>query len=386
MNSVESLVGWRAVEEAVAQGLSTGAAPGVAIGVWSQKQDRAWVQAWGHARKVPSEQLLSAHHFFDLASVSKVIATATLAAHMVDRGWLRWSTPLQSICPDAPALLGAEPITVAHLLSHTAGFTEWAPFWKQLRQRAAAVGRGGLEEIAPLTRKLWLRSQLGTHSPTAPPGARVLYSDLSFLWLGYLLEQLLEMPLDQAVRKHVWDPMGVSGLHYVRTEKRRLARVRKESALYAATEACPWRGEVLQGQVHDDNTWSMGGVAGHAGVFGRVEDVLQFSRALMTGYLSGPVLSAFWSRVAEPRGCERTLGWDTPGSKSSASGTGFSSWTVGHLGFTGTSLWIDVKRGVAVTLLTNRVHPTREGGSLERIRAFRPQVHDAIWRDLAARL
>jgi CubicO group peptidase (beta-lactamase class C family) len=209
--------------------------------------------------------------------------------------------------------------------------------------------------------------------PEVPPDTRTVYSDLSFLILGFVLEEILQLPLDEAVQRFVWKPMRLKAF-FKRTDRSidlgRLPDV-------AATENSQWRGGVLQGQVHDDNCWAMGGYGGHAGAFGTVEDVLRFARALAAGFLSPTTLKAQWTRVPQPPGCERTLGWDTPsqqGGEPSAS-TAFSPLSVGHLGFTGTSLWIDPPAGVAVALLTNRVHPSREN---ILIRGFRPRFHQLI--------
>jgi len=212
--------------------------------------------------------------------------------------------------------------------------------------------------------------------PEQQPGMRVLYSDISFLLLGFLLENLLGLSLDHAIERWVWHPMGITGASFRRVSQSPQLEI---DPLVAATEQCPWRGAILQGQVHDDNCWAMGGFAGHAGAFARVQDVLQFARGLGLGFLSPQVLSAFWKRVTLPVGCERTLGWDTPSLGKSSAGTLFSQASVGHLGFTGTSLWIDPQAEVAVCLLTNRVHPSRD--SL-LIREFRPQFHDAVRLDL----
>jgi CubicO group peptidase (beta-lactamase class C family) len=170
--------------------------------------------------------------------------------------------------------------------------------------------------------------------------------------------------------------MGLPGAEF-----RRVTRGVEESRIEeaAATENCPWRGGVLQGQVHDDNCWAMGGYAGHAGAFGAVRDVPQFSAELSTRFLSRETLQAAWTRVSEPPGCERTLGWDTPSGQDPAASSLFSPRSVGHLGFTGTSLWIDPDAGLAAALLSNRVHPSRENAG---IKPFRARFHRALREDL----
>ncbi|RYZ61857.1 MAG: hypothetical protein EOP09_19470, partial [Proteobacteria bacterium] len=213
--------------------------------------------------------------------------------------------------------------------------------------------------------------------PEASLESKVIYSDLNFMLLGFVIEELLNLPLDRAVQRYVWAPMELETPHYVRTVKPAfLARDDR----YAATEDCPWRRSVLQGQVHDDNTWAMGGYAGHAGVFSNLRDVLLFSKEIQTGYLSRETLKQMWTRVSRPDDASRTLGWDTPSGPNPAF-SGFSSHSVGHTGFTGTSLWIDLEKGVSVVLLSNRVHPTRENA---RIKEFRPIFHRTLAAELKA--
>ncbi|MCM2277809.1 MAG: beta-lactamase family protein [Oligoflexia bacterium] len=355
---------------AIRGALAEGVAPGMVAGLYSlARPAEIRVLAAGARRKIPSEQPMEPETVFDLASVSKVMATASLAAVLVERGWIGWSTPLEAFFPNA----SFRGITLRHLLSHTAGFIAWKPFWEELRH---AFPERELSAVPVAERQAEMRRRVLAVAPEAAPGARCVYSDVSFLLLGFMLEEVTGMPLDRAVREFVWKPMGLEAAFYRRVT-RPVAEARLESV--AATEDCPWRGDVLQGQVHDDNTWAMGGYAGHAGAFGTVRDVLQFARQWMTGFVSARVRAEAWTRVCEPAGCERSLGWDTPSGADSSAGRYFPRGSVGHLGFTGTSLWIDPGAGLAVTLLTNRVHPSREN---QRIRAFRPRFHDAIREDL----
>jgi CubicO group peptidase (beta-lactamase class C family) len=228
-------------------------------------------------------------------------------------------------------------------------------------------------------RQDWMKEMILAEAPEAAPGNRMLYSDLSFILLGFALEAVVQMPLDEAVKKWVWDPMKMSETYFSRVTSAPDAGGRDDQV--AATENCPWRKAILQGQVHDDNCWAMGGYAGHAGAFGTALDLLRFSQRLMTGFFSPAVLQALWTKVPRPIDCTRTLGWDTPSGENPAVGRFFSSATVGHLGFTGTSLWIDPQAGIAVTLLSNRIHPSREN---EKIRILRPKFHEAVWQDLKA--
>jgi CubicO group peptidase (beta-lactamase class C family) len=161
----------------------------------------------------------------------------------------------------------------------------------------------------------------------------------------------------------------------------RSRRIQPITDMIAATERCPWRKRVLCGEVHDDNAYAMGGVAGHAGLFGAARDVdtvLGRLSACWSGtdeFIPQAVLREFWTRDTAVPQSTWTLGWDTPSPSASQAGTRFSPTTVGHLGFTGTSLWLDLERGRHVILLTNRVHPSRDNNA---IKEFRPMIHDLI--------
>lgn len=353
------------------EALAEGVAPGFVAALWDARRPEQYrVAAWGKRRLIPSEQPMLEDTVFDLASVSKVFGTATLAAVLVERGWIGWETPVRAFLPE---FLSGE-IHLGHLLSHTSGLPWWKPLWQEMRAHFGDAP--GLIRAGVAARQAEMRRRVLAIAPEVAPETQAVYSDISFLVLGYALEEATQMPLDRAVRELVWKPMGIRGAFYRKVnrgvEKGRLEHV-------AATESCPWRGGVLQGQVHDDNCWSMGGVAGHAGAFGRAEDVMTFAAGLMGGFLSRRTLERAWRRVPRPVDCSRTLGWDTPSGETPSASRKFSPRSVGHLGFTGTSLWMDPEAGMAVTLLSNRVHPTREN---EKIRALRPRFHEAIRFDL----
>lgn len=357
------------------KGVESGVASGIVAGVYvHSRPDQVWVASCGQTRNdVPSdksEYTATSNTLFDLSSVSKPIGTAALAGVLVQRGWLQWHAPVQRYLPSYPS----SQVRVSHLLSHTAGYPAWGPFYKEL---ISEFQTPELWKFSVDERQEKMRSLVLSVEPEHSPGEKAIYSDLSFLVLGYVLEEITQMPLDRAVSKWVFDPMGMQGARYFRTvrpvDSTPLAGV-------AATEDCPWRGGILQKQVHDDNCWAMGGYGGHAGVFGTVYDLMQFARASFSGFFSREVLQAMWTRVDQPVGCERTLGWDTPSLRGSLAGDLFSQRAVGHWGFTGTSLWIEPQLGLAIALLTNRVHPSRDN---EKIKAFRPQFHNLIWEELS---
>lgn len=359
---------WAALEA----GLKDEVSPGFVVGIWQKKKpNEILLAAHGDRRRFPASLPslpMTPETVFDLASVTKVFGTAVLAAVLVDRGWLDWDTPVSAFFPEYPH----HEILVRHLLSHTGGLIAWKPLWEDLKH---AFSPRALEAVSVIQRQELMRKLVFSISPETEPEKQTVYSDLSFLILGFILEELTHLPLDQAVQKWVWQPMGITGAYYHRVE---LPSQKDLHLEVAATEDSVWRGGILQGQVHDDNCWAMGGYAGHAGAFAKARDVLHFARALFHGFLTPATLKAMWTRVPQPPGCDRTLGWDTPSGDAPAASFQFSSDSVGHLGFTGTSLWIDPQAELAATVLTNRVHPSREN---IKIRAWRFQIHEALRLD-----
>lgn len=356
--------------EVLRAGLEEGVAPGFVAGVWEGKNStQVKIVAMGHRRVTPSVLPMRPDTVFDIASLTKVFATASLTALLVDRQWLEWETPLKSILPEYPD----SEIKLCHLLSHTAGLPAWKPLWENLRSKFSPLS---LEQLPIENRKKEMKKLLMTVSREHSVGERALYSDIGFLLLGFALEEVTQMKLQQAVRQLLWDPMGIKEAFFVGVD-RGVKQGKLENV--AATEDCPWRGGVLQGQVHDDNVWAMGGVGGPSGVFTTAAEVLKFSAQWLSGFFSNQTRLKAWGRVSPPDHCERTLGWDTPSGTESSAGRYFSKSSVGHLGFTGTSLWIDPEAMIAIVLLSNRVHPTRENN---KIRGFRPRFHDALREDL----
>jgi CubicO group peptidase (beta-lactamase class C family) len=368
--------------EALAAGLRENVFPGFVAGIWRASDADRFEVSWGGVRRLRLKGLdrlpMERDTVFDLASVSKVFATASLATSLVERGWIRWDTEVRAILPE----FRHDGITLRMLAAHTSGLPAWFPFFSKI---SAAFGGDELGSIAVEDRQAVMRTFCFEVDLDRAPGTKAVYSDIGFLLLGFCLEEVLGMSLDRAVPRFLWRPMGLiesarrrgeRGPYYFRTTEAAF-RIRDEQV--AATEDCPWRKTILQGQVHDDNCWAMGGYGGHAGVFGTATDLLSFGKNLLSGYFSRETLREAWTRVNPPEECDRTPGWDTPSGDAPAFGKLFSASSVGHLGFTGTSLWIDPENRCVVVLLTNRVHPSREN---PLIRAFRGRYHDALARDL----
>jgi CubicO group peptidase (beta-lactamase class C family) len=331
------------LERAVADHL----APGVAAAVVTQRGLR-WRWAHGTLTYEPGSFAVDDDTVFDLASVTKLLATARLLARAVDEGvvhldecpWPRWPG-----------------VTVAHALRHDGGLVAHRPFFETARARGVAGLRQGYDVVV---------DAVFATPPEAAPGARTIYSDLGFIALGDLLQQRRGRRLEDQLVDVV--PSG-SGLRFVR-----LADDGYHKALpkVAPTERCPWRRRVVQGQVHDDNAYAMGGVAGHAGLFGSLQDVEAAALTLLHE-VQGTGLLSSWAQVPGLRG----LGFDkaTPGG---STGDVLGPRTVGHLGFTGTSVWLDpdLDGGAVFVLLANTVHPAR-ADVVQRSRALRRAFHGA---------
>jgi CubicO group peptidase (beta-lactamase class C family) len=307
--------------------------------------------------------LVGSNTLFDLASLTKILATTTLAMKRFEQGRLNLDASLEH-----PAKLSQ--ITVRELLTHSSGLPAWKPIYEEMKKHFGEK----LSEIEIHLRKQKFDELLSRIEPEFKPNEKVIYSDIGFLHLENFLSKNFKSEVES-----LWHAMGVSGLHFrpVFTDAlsaRLLSEQKHEHIL--ATENCPWRG-LLVGQVHDDNAWSRGGVAGHAGTFGRLQDVRAWIEAVfLSGFFSKSTLSLFTKEAVSISGVRRALGFDL----ASVDGTGstafyFSKNTVGHLGFTGTSLWIDLDSGDYAILLTNRVHPNRDD---TRIRGLRREFHRCV--------
>lgn len=285
---------------------------------------------------------VTAATIYDLASLTKVIATTTMAMILVEEGRLDLDRPVR------------EGVTVRHLLTHSSGLPALAPFFKEIRGKDAYIERIRAMELE------------------YPPGSRSVYSDPGIILLGAVLEEVAGQPLETFVRERVLGPLGMKDTMY-RPPPELRPRI-------APTEFDAWRGRLVHGEVHDENAFAMGGVAPHAGLFGTAGDLSRFAQRMLDGGLVSRETIELFTRKAGIPDSDRALGWDTKSAEGSSAGTLFSPTAFGHTGFTGTSMWIDPERGIYVILLTNRVHPTRENNL---IREARPAVADAVVRALA---
>jgi CubicO group peptidase (beta-lactamase class C family) len=340
------------LDAALAAGVGSAAA--VSIGDAGVEQERV---VRGVTRRLPSPgSPVHGRTAFDLASLTKPMATAALAMVLVGDGALDLAAPVRRWLPDA-----ATTGSVRELLGHAAGCAAHVELFRELRLGRHPDPRGQLIALA------------GRYPATAP-GQVVAYSDLGYLLLGAIVERCAGVPLDEAFRSHLAEPLGLGGACYPGA-----------TALPGAVATELDDRGLVSGLVHDENAYFGGGVCGHAGLFATLDDVARFAAAIVEvaagrprGRLRPAVVQAFVTGAAAP-GTSWRLGWDTPSLVPGVSHAG-DRWprtgAIGHTGFTGTSLWLDLARRRWVALLTNRVHPTRHG-TAEAIKALRRAVGDA---------
>ena len=343
----------RLVDEALAKGLGSAAA--VSVGDGGHEVFRYRV---GTVRRLPDRgPALDDDTRFDLASVTKPMATVAIAMVLVAERRLDLDAPVRTYLHDA-----ATQATVRQLLAHSAGCAAHVEFFRYLRTVLPPNPYAVLVDRA-------------MREPCDPPGVTSIYSDLGFIQLGAVLERAGNQSLDALFAELVGNPLGL-GARYAQ---------REPIANCVAAELDD-RGLVC-GLVHDENCYFGGRVAGHAGLFATIDDVMTFARAIVDtaagtprGRFTTDVVTRFFTDAPVP-GSTWRLGWDTPSPIAGVSQAG-DRWprtgAAGHTGFTGTSLWLDLPHRRWVALLANRVHPTRHGDTADRIKALRRAVNDAV--------
>ena len=240
---------------------------------------------------------------------------------------------------------------------------------------------GSLNFVASRGAKEFVYEQIHRERSEYETGTRAVYSDLGFMLLGALIELVSRASLDRFCQERIFRPLGLRSCAFIDLSQMRARKLSPVTDLIAPTERCPWRRHVLYGEVHDDNAYAMGGIAGHAGLFANAADIDALVSRLCAcwrgedDFVPQELMRLFWAREGTVQDSTWALGWDTPSATGSSAGGKIGPLAVGHLGFTGTSLWIDLARDAHVIFLTNRVHPQRDN---ERIRDVRPRVHDMV--------
>ncbi|HEY9465771.1 MAG TPA: serine hydrolase domain-containing protein [Vicinamibacterales bacterium] len=343
-----------AARDILKQAIAVRAFPAATIEVGNSHQP-LWREAFGRLTFDPESSPTRNDTVFDLASLTKVLSTTTLVMRQVERGILSLDDP---IVDHVAGWRDQGPIvvTIRDLLSHAAGLAAHVPYYLD------HDGRDAFETAIQRTPRAY------------EPRSKSVYSDLGFMLLGFILDRIAPLATQfDTLRVHMGN---IQDLQFV------------PPAIWkprtAPTRIDPWRERLLVGEVDDDNAWALGGIAGHAGLFGVAGSVGEFARHMLqvlegrTGAFTRETAQTFVARRTEIPDSSRALGWDTMLPTSSC-GTRMSPRAFGHVGFTGTSLWIDPERSLYVTLLTNRVHPTPDNNAIARVR---PALHDAIVDEL----
>ena len=337
----------RLLEEAIA----ARAFPGAAVAVWHR--GRAFEIYAGRFTYETSPQV-DAHTIYDIASLTKVVAVTAMAMALFERGKLTLEQPVAKLLPQFAS--GGDPrrreVTIRQLLSHSSGLPAHLKLYEQTQ---------GKQVITALACAAGLK---------ATPGERMAYSDIGFIVLGALLEKAAGVTLDAFCKREIFAPLKMTDTMFLPPKT-------LQPRIPPTVEDKIFRKRVVCGEVHDENSSAMGGVAAHAGVFSTASDIRAFSACLLNG--GAPVfkpatISLFTRREDSPEGTTRALGWDTPSAASQA-GRYFSNHSFGHLGYTGTSLWIDPERELAIVMLSNRTWPDDRS---QLIKQVRPAVHDVI--------
>ncbi len=365
-------------------------------------QNKKWAKGFGSASTTKQKVV------FDIASLSKIVSTTYQVMDTVNRGiWslddllpdlltsclfkVDFKNPnLEKLLKEKLYLKDKEAISVRHLLSHTSGFKWHHPFFEK------GMNNYPIDNHWQDQRRRILLDVLSLPIESFP-GQKRVYSDLGFMVLGILLELTFDQTLDQLFKSRVAVPLGMSNTFYLpqspnirpQSSKPSFPNTIEDSEfkndyLYIKTEKCPDRQFLVEGAVHDLNCYVFGGVAGHAGLFANAQDLLLYADVIIKTFhhnkanivgdpLDSDILQSFVDHKPYP------LGFDTISGENPACGQYFSPKTIGHLGFTGTSLWVDLKKELAIVFLTNRVYPSCED---DRIKEIRPELHDIIMKQL----
>jgi len=351
------------LDNAIKDSLRKDVFSGACLSFSTLKNSMRWSRtySYGTTEKSGSKTRIQQKTYFDLASLTKPLVTTLSIAVLIEEGLLCLEDELSDCCgwklPE-----DKKRITISHLLSHSSGLPAHKPYYKKLHkvpqhQKSKELQKWILEEQLCFL-----------------PGTDNLYSDLGFILLGFIIEEKAGVPLDVLWEKKVIIPLKL--------QKWLLFTKNKsfDTGLYAVTQKCVWSGKMLCGVVHDDNCRAMGGVGGHAGLFGTAPALLSLCEHLIEQFkdreehpsYSSALLRHLLARVGNS---SWAYGFDSPTRGNSSSGRFFSDESRGHLGFTGTSFWIDFERETAIVLLTNRVHST---DNIDKIKKLRPLVHDII--------
>jgi serine-type D-Ala-D-Ala carboxypeptidase len=373
-------MGWSEVEQALAEAVQREVIPGATI-VVRRGGEVAFEGAFGARALQPERSAMQLETVFDLSSLTKPLATTVAIMMLVRDAKLRLDERVTRFFHNF-GVHGKSHVTFRQLLAHCSGLAAWRPYYQQI----AAIEKGGkVNFMASRGAKDFVYDEIHRERPEYPPGSKLLYSDLNFMLLGEVVEQVSGVVLNRFCREKIFRPLALRATDFIDISQNRTRRLEPVREMFAPTSFCPLRKRWLIGEVDDENAYAMGGVAGHAGLFAPVKEVDRLAYELVRCYsgkselIPQRIVREFWSRDKAVAGSTWGLGWDTPSAEYSSSGRHFSPAAVGHLGFTGTSIWIEPEREIVISLLTNRVHPRRDN---QAIRELRPRIHDLVMEAL----
>ena len=350
------------ISNSIEQAIIDGIFPGAVL-LCAKNEDIIFYESFGMA-DIFEKREMSQDYIFDLASLTKPLATTLVLSKLIEKGQLFLNQRIDSIIGEFKGTDKAG-ITVDMLLRHTSGLPAYREYYKKIIKQ-----RGNQRQ--------YLRQLLINEPLENRPGECQLYSDLGFMILSWIIEKVACKRLDSFVSKEIYMPLGINDLFFIDLDLKDKIFEKYQKKI-VATQQCPWREKILVGEVDDDNAWAVGGVEGHAGLFGNADSIHKLCCEILnalqdkpTKVLSHDIIKIF---VQKQKSYDMVAGFDTPSQTHSSSGTFFSQSSIGHLGFTGTSFWMDPETSLITVLLTNRVHPLR---SNDGIRKFREQIHDLI--------
>lgn len=314
---------------------------------------------------------------FDIAALTNIVVTTTIFMRLVEEGRTDLNHRVARYLPGFN-VLGKSPVTIGHLLSHTSGLPATAPYYEEIAKEHAAARVGMLTSKGA---RDFMITQLTRSALKYEPGTKQVFSDLGFMLLGHIIELLTGLSLERAAFKYVFQPFGLKTTSFIDLSMIRRRGIHPVTDLIAPTEECAWRNKILCGEVHDENAWAMGGIAGHSGVFSNAMDLHRFATGMLeaysgkSDYVSGRTVRQFFDGPLLGFQGSWRFGWDAPSRENALLDTGMTEKAVGHNGTTGCSLWMEPELGFDVVFMTNRIHPTR---SNRKIQGFRAELHKAI--------
>ncbi len=353
--------------------------PGCAIGVWDKEAGDALL-CWGRETYAPDHLPITPYTIFDLASLTKPLSTTLLTAYLISHKEIgREEIGLETSLGDIAQYLPCCPedkqgLTIADLLCHTAGFPPYLPLYKMAGSKDEYLKIILNADISASWADFGYKTGRYRRNWEKAHKKRV-YSDLGFILLGIILERIFDMPLNEAFNAYIlpfWE---------IKSDLIGYSEICAHKNSIAPTLKCTERLRFIRGEVNDLNAWKAGGICGHAGLFASLSSILAMLKHLyndLSDNFNSPSNTFMPTSVKQAILSCPSLGFDTPSLRNSQAGKRFSSASIGHLGYTGTSFWIDMEQGIIITVLTNRTYPYDSSDSRELIKIFRRNIHDAI--------